>query len=80
MAAPKNITQSRQELMAWKWQEKFRTDPYLAIMACFPWGVKGTPLEKFNGPRKWQVEGGRGGEEKANAGGGGAHRERDGDE
>ena len=56
MAAPKNITQSRQELMAWIWQEKFRTDPYLAIMACFPWGVKGTPLEKFNGPRKWQVE------------------------
>jgi len=25
-------------------------------MFVFPWGKPGTPLEKFRGPRKWQVE------------------------
>lgn len=45
-----------QELMAWIWQPAFATDPYLAVRACFPWGEKGTPLEKFKGPRRWQVE------------------------
>jgi hypothetical protein len=25
-------------------------------MFCYPWGQKGTPLENFSGPRKWQRE------------------------
>ncbi len=31
-------------------------DPYGFVCDMFPWGVKGTPLERFKGPRKWQRE------------------------
>jgi hypothetical protein len=34
----------------------FKYDPYGYVMYAFPWGVKGTPLEKFKGPRGWQIE------------------------
>jgi hypothetical protein len=29
-------------------------DPLKYVLWAFPWGEKGTPLEKHTGPRKWQ--------------------------
>lgn len=34
----------------------FTHDPQKHAMYCYPWGVKGQPLEKFDGPREWQKE------------------------
>jgi len=34
----------------------FKSDPLGFVMYAFPWGEKGTALEKYAGPRKWQVE------------------------
>lgn len=34
----------------------FRDDPLGYVMFAFPWMKKGTPLEKFSGPRTWQKE------------------------
>ena len=31
-------------------------DPEAFVMFAFPWGQKGTPLEKYSGPRGWQRE------------------------
>ena len=31
-------------------------DPLAFVLYVFPWGVKGSPLEKWSGPRKWQRE------------------------
>lgn len=31
-------------------------DPLEWVLFSFPWGVKGTPLERHKGPRKWQRE------------------------
>jgi hypothetical protein len=31
-------------------------DPYTFVMFAYPWGVKGTPLAHFKGPRRWQVK------------------------
>ena len=42
------------ELMARLWALK--NDPLKFVMYAFPWGQTGTPLEHFNGPRKWQRE------------------------
>lgn len=36
------------------WSEEIRDDPLKWVMYAFPWGVKGTPLEKHKGPRRWQ--------------------------
>ena len=36
------------------WSPMIADDPLAFVMFCFPWGEKGTPLEKFDGPRKWQ--------------------------
>ena len=33
-----------------------RDNPLAYVMYAFPWGVKGTPLAKFPGPAKWQVD------------------------
>lgn len=38
------------------WSAKLRDDPEAFVMFVFPWGEKGTPLEKRSGPRKWQRE------------------------
>jgi len=35
---------------------KFWDDPYKFVIYAFPWGEKGTPLEKYDGPDKWQKE------------------------
>jgi len=35
---------------------QYKYDPEGFVLYAFPWGVKNTPLEKFSGPRTWQVE------------------------
>lgn len=35
---------------------QFADDPYQFVMACYPWGEKGTPLEAYSGPDEWQTE------------------------
>lgn len=34
----------------------YRDDPYGFVLAIFPWGESGTPLEKEDGPDEWQTE------------------------
>ena len=43
-----------QALMAKLWSPDLKDNPLAFVMFCYPWGEKGTPLEHFNGPRKWQ--------------------------
>ncbi len=45
-----------QELMARLWSIGIKDDPEAFVLFSFPWGQKGTPLEAFDGPRKWQRE------------------------
>lgn len=40
--------------MAKLWMPELKDNPLAFVMFCYPWGEKGTPLEHFNGPRKWQ--------------------------
>jgi len=44
-----------QLLMADIWQPAIADDPLAFVRYIFPWGQKGTPLEHFQGPRKWQI-------------------------
>lgn len=46
--------QDEQELMARMWAPAVKDNPLAFVMFCYPWGQKGTPLENFSGPRKWQ--------------------------
>jgi hypothetical protein len=46
--------EDEQALMARLWSVPIKDNPLAFVMLCFPWGVKGTPLEHFTGPRKWQ--------------------------
>ena len=45
-----------QNLMATFWSAAIKDDPLAFVRFNFPWGKKGTPLENFGGPRKWQRE------------------------
>jgi hypothetical protein len=45
-----------QELMSRLWSPAIKDNPLAFVMFCYPWGQKGTPLENFAGPRKWQRE------------------------
>ena len=45
-----------QTLMSQLWSPALRDDPERFVMFVFPWGEKGTPLEHYTGPRKWQRE------------------------
>ena len=38
------------------WSPAIKDDPLAFVLLTFPWGEKGTPLEHFQGPRKWQRE------------------------
>ena len=38
------------------WAPRIKDNPLNFVALVFPWGVKGTPLENFKGPRKWQRE------------------------
>jgi hypothetical protein len=42
--------------MARLWSPKVKDDLLAFVAMAFPWGVKGTPLERHAGPRKWQRE------------------------
>lgn len=53
--SPLNPRQEEQ-LMAFLWDPKVADNPLAFVYAAFPWGEKGTPLEHFKGPRKWQVD------------------------
>jgi hypothetical protein len=46
--------EDEQELMARLWAPAIKDNPLAFVMYAFPWGVPGTPLENFTGPRKWQ--------------------------
>jgi hypothetical protein len=52
----KYSAEDEQELMARLWSPQIKDNPLAFVMLLFPWGVKGTPLEHFTGPRKWQRE------------------------
>jgi hypothetical protein len=44
------------ELMTDLWSPALADDLLAHVRYSYPWGVKGTPLESFKGPRKWQCE------------------------
>jgi len=54
MQLPIYSPEDEQLLMAKLWAPKVKDDPEAFVMFTFPWGQKGTPLEHFHGPRKWQ--------------------------
>jgi hypothetical protein len=56
MQTTKYSAEDEQELMARLWSPQIKDNPLAFVMLLFPWGVKGTPLEHFTGPRKWQRE------------------------
>ena len=56
MQTTKYSAEDEQELMARLWSPAIKDNPFAFVMLQFPWGVKGTPLEHFSGPRKWQRE------------------------
>ena len=48
--------QDEQELMTRLWSPSVKDNPLAFVLFCYPWSQKGTPLENFTGPRKWQRE------------------------
>ena len=56
MQTTKYSAEDETELMARLWTPQIKDNPLAFVMLQFPWGVKGTPLEHFSGPRKWQRE------------------------
>ena len=43
-----------QALMTRLWGPQIKDDPEAFVLLVFPWGQANTPLERFDGPRKWQ--------------------------
>ncbi len=43
-------------LMSRLWAPTLKDDPLKFVLFAYPWGQKGTPLEHFSGPRRWQRE------------------------
>lgn len=56
MQEPIYSAKDEQELMSRLWAPALKDNPLAWVMYVFPWGQKGTPLEHFAGPRKWQKE------------------------
>ena len=56
MQEPIYSAKDEQELMSRLWSPAVKDNPLAWVMYTFPWGQKGTPLEHFVGPRKWQKE------------------------
>ena len=56
MQTPIFSPQDEQSLMATMWSSQIKNDPLAFVRLAFPWGKAGTPLEHFEGPRKWQRE------------------------
>jgi hypothetical protein len=46
--------EDEQALMTKLWSPAIKDDPEAFVLFVFPWGQKGTPLEHFKGPRRWQ--------------------------
>lgn len=44
------------KIMGTMWHPAIKDDLLAWVMYSFPWGVEGTPLAKYKGPRKWQQE------------------------
>ena len=36
------------------WSPQIANDPEKFVLFAFPWGERGTPLERHKGPRAWQ--------------------------
>ena len=56
MQLPIYSPEDEQTLMSRLWSPAIKNDPEAFVMFVFPWGQKGTPLENYAGPRKWQRE------------------------
>jgi len=56
MQSTRYSAEDEQALMARLWTPRIKDNPLNFVALVFPWGVKGTPLENFKGPRKWQRE------------------------
>jgi hypothetical protein len=56
MQTPRYNASEEMELMARLWSPSIKDDPLAFVLLLFPWGEQGTPLEHFQGPRKWQRE------------------------
>jgi hypothetical protein len=54
MQQPIYSASEEMELMSRLWSPAIKDDPLAFVLLTFPWGEKGTPLEHFQGPRKWQ--------------------------
>ena len=48
--------QQEQALMTEIWDPRLADDLTKFVLFTYPWGKKGTPLETFKGPRKWQIK------------------------
>jgi hypothetical protein len=48
--------EEEQRLMATLWNPALKNDPLAFVRLAFPWKKPNTPLEHFEGPRKWQRE------------------------
>ena len=56
MQVPIYSADEEQKLMATLWSPTLKNDPLAFVRLAFPWKKPGTPLEHFDGPRKWQRE------------------------
>ena len=56
MQQPIYSPEEEELLMSKLWSPVIKDDPEAFVLLAFPWGQKGTPLEHFKGPRKWQRE------------------------
>ncbi len=56
MQTVKYTPDDEMELMSRLWTPAIKDNPLKFVLFTFPWGQKGTPLEHFQGPRKWQRE------------------------
>jgi hypothetical protein len=52
----KHSAKDEEALMARLWTKEIADNPLAFVMAAYPWGQKGTPLENHEGPRAWQRE------------------------
>jgi hypothetical protein len=54
MQTPIYSADDEQQIMSRLWAPSVKDDPEAFVLFAFPWGQKGTPLEHFTGPRRWQ--------------------------
>ena len=54
MQEPRYSAEQEQALMTRLWSPALANDPEKFVLFAFPWGERGTPLERHKGPRGWQ--------------------------